>query len=124
MTHHAGTGAQGHRTLPSTFTLALVGIATRAVQGFVAAVKNRLEVRELYQLDDRALKDIGLMRADVDAALGLPLHLDPSRHLVDVAGDKRGRKVEKPTALVTRERLGRVRSADASVTTAMPAACA
>jgi uncharacterized protein YjiS (DUF1127 family) len=119
MTHHAGTGASG-----STFTLALVGIATRAIQGFVAAVKNRLAVRELYQLDDRALKDIGLMRTDVQAALGLPLHLDPSRHLVDVAGDKRGRKVEKPAKVVTQERLGRVRRNNAPVTTAMPAACA
>jgi uncharacterized protein YjiS (DUF1127 family) len=115
MTHHAGTGAAG-----STFTLALVGIATRAVQGFVAAVKNRLEVRELYQLDDRALKDIGLMRADVTAALDMPLHRDPSLHLVDVAGEGRPsrRNAEKPAAMVTTPRLDRVRCNDAGMTAA------
>jgi uncharacterized protein YjiS (DUF1127 family) len=108
MTHHAGTGAAG-----STFTLAVIGIAMRAVRGFVAAVKNRLEVRELYQLDDRALKDIGLMRADVDAALGMPLHLDPSRHLVDVAGGAQGQRAERHAPFAVSERLDYVRRPDA-----------
>jgi uncharacterized protein YjiS (DUF1127 family) len=110
MTLHAGTGAAG-----STFTLALVSIATRAIAEFGRVVKNRIAVRELYQLDDRALKDIGLVRTDVDAALGLPFHLDPSHHLVDVAGGTRGQRIEKPAVIVTPERLDRVRRVDAAL---------
>jgi uncharacterized protein YjiS (DUF1127 family) len=116
MTHHAGSGASG-----STFTLALVGVALRAVRHFAAAMKNRVEVRELYELDDRALKDIGLMRTDIQAALDSPLHRDPSRHLVDVAGGGRGERRAKPAAAVTPERLDRVRRADAAVKPAVPA---
>jgi uncharacterized protein YjiS (DUF1127 family) len=110
MTLHAGTGAAG-----STFTLALVGIATRALAGFAKVMKNRLAVRELYQLDARALKDIGLVRSDVDAALDLPLHLDPSLHLVDISGGKRGRRSEKPATPVMPVRLDRVRRTDADL---------
>jgi uncharacterized protein YjiS (DUF1127 family) len=110
MTHHAGTGAAG-----STFTLALVGIAVRAVQSVVRNLKNRFEVRGLRHLDDRALNDIGLTRSDVDAALSLPLHVDPSGHLVDVAGGGRAirRSVEKPDAAIDPVRLDRVRRNDA-----------
>ena len=115
MTLHAGNGASG-----STFTLALAGVAMRAVRHFAMALKNRREVRMLHELDDRALKDIGLMRSDIHAALDSPLHLDPSRHLVDVAGHGRSasrRDVVSPTGPV------RLRGVDAPV---MPrdAACA
>ncbi len=118
MTHHSVTGAAG-----STFTLALVGVAIRAVRDVAAAMRNRREVRDLQRLDDRALKDIGLARADVEAALGLPIHLDPSRHLVDITGRQRGQGAEKPAVVVRSERLDRVRRADASVTTGLTAAC-
>jgi uncharacterized protein YjiS (DUF1127 family) len=115
MTHHAGTGAAG-----STFTLALAGVALRAVRLALRNLKNRLEVRSLHQLDDRALKDIGLMRSDVDAALSLPFHLDPSLHLVDVAGGggQRRRSAEKPSIVVMAPRLDRVRRDDAALTAA------
>jgi uncharacterized protein YjiS (DUF1127 family) len=73
----------------STFTLALAGFVVRALKRVATSLKNRREVRQLGELDDRALKDIGLMRTDVQAALSSPLHLDPSLHLVDVAGHKR-----------------------------------
>jgi uncharacterized protein YjiS (DUF1127 family) len=110
MTHNAGTGAAG-----STFTLALAGVAVRAARQALRNLKNRFEVRSLHQLDDRALKDIGLMRSDVDAALSVALHLDPSHHLLDVAGHGRSprRNVEKPTLVVTPVRLDRVRRDDA-----------
>jgi uncharacterized protein YjiS (DUF1127 family) len=121
MTHHAGTGARG-----STFTLALVGVALRAVRQFAAAVKNRARVRELYELDDRALKDIGLMRTDIHAALDAPLHLDPSRHLADVAGGGRGQRLDKPAPALTPAGAMRLRREDAPVNPRMPAdaACA
>jgi uncharacterized protein YjiS (DUF1127 family) len=119
MTLHAGNGAQG-----STFTLALVGVAVRAAKAIAQAIRNRAEVRALNDLDDRALKDIGLMRSDVTAALDWPLHRDPSQHLVDVTGHGRsGRtQAEAATPIVPM----RLRSADADVTRAIPAnaACA
>jgi uncharacterized protein YjiS (DUF1127 family) len=108
MTRHAGTGAAG-----TIFTLALVGIASRAIRQALRNLKNRVEVRGLHELDDRALKDIGLMRSDVDAALSLPLLIDPSLHLVAVSGRKREPRTEKPAAQVIPAGLDRVRRTDA-----------
>jgi uncharacterized protein YjiS (DUF1127 family) len=45
------------------------------------ALRHRREVLRLADLDDRALKDIGLLRADVEGALLEPLHKDPSKVL-------------------------------------------
>jgi uncharacterized protein YjiS (DUF1127 family) len=73
----------------NTFTLALAGMAVRALSRVVMALKNRRQVGSLTQLDDRALKDIGLLRSDVHAALSSPFFRDPSVQLVDVAGYKR-----------------------------------
>jgi uncharacterized protein YjiS (DUF1127 family) len=72
-----------------TFTLALAGMAVRALSRVVVALKNRRQVGSLTQLDDRALKDIGLLRSDVRDALSGPFYRDPSVQLVDVAGYKR-----------------------------------
>ena len=47
----------------------------------LTALRNRREVMRLTDLDDRALKDIGLLRADVEGALLEPLHKDPSKVL-------------------------------------------
>ena len=47
------------------------------------ALRNRLAVQRLRDLDDRALKDIGLVRSDVAGALAAPLHVDPSSVLSD-----------------------------------------
>ncbi len=40
----------------------------------LAALRNRREVMRLTDLDDRALKDIGLLRADVEGALLEPFY--------------------------------------------------
>jgi uncharacterized protein YjiS (DUF1127 family) len=45
------------------------------------ALRHRREVLRLADLDDRSLKDIGLLRADVEGALLEPLHKDPSKVL-------------------------------------------
>ena len=58
------------------------------------ALRHRSEIRSLGELDDRALKDIGLSRMDVDGALAQPFYRDPSRVL----------------ALRSRERLFRSRA--------------
>ncbi|MFM9973399.1 MAG: DUF1127 domain-containing protein [Beijerinckiaceae bacterium] len=75
---------------PATFTLALTGIAFRAIAQIFVVLKNRRQIARLADLDDRALKDIGLIRSDVDAALTLPLHMDPSHHLREVSGHAKG----------------------------------
>jgi uncharacterized protein YjiS (DUF1127 family) len=116
MTHHAGNGAFG-----STFTLALVGVAVRAIRQFAMALKNRAEVRHLHELDDRALKDIGLMRTDIHAALDMPLYRDPSRHLVDVAGVTRSRRPATQPAAVSSAGAMRLRRTDAPVKAGMAA---
>lgn len=54
------------------------------------AIANRMAVRELAQLDDHALKDIGLTRSDVQGALGVSWTDDPSRVLGSIAGTSHG----------------------------------
>jgi len=73
----------------STFTLAFAGIVVGGLVQAARRLKNRSEVMRLSDLDDRALKDIGLLRTDVHAALAMPLRCDPSDHLIEVAGHKR-----------------------------------
>ena len=80
MTFAARTGALG-----STFTIALIGLALRTVRMFAAALKNRSEVRNLYELDDRALKDIGLMRSDIVSALDIFLRYEFLRRLASLS---------------------------------------
>ena len=66
----------GERTGPDRAD-SLVGRA----KDVLAALRNRRAVMRLTDLDDRALKDIGLLRADVEGALLEPLHKDPSKVL-------------------------------------------
>ena len=67
---------------PSSGWLAAAGRralqALRALASLARAVRNRREVMHLLELDDRALKDIGLVRNDVAGALDAPLTRDPS----------------------------------------------
>jgi uncharacterized protein YjiS (DUF1127 family) len=63
----------------------------RRIATFLAAVRHRREVMNLADLDDRALKDIGLERTDVNQALREPLFRNPSLVLVrSVAEQRRG----------------------------------
>jgi uncharacterized protein YjiS (DUF1127 family) len=54
----------------------------RQVATIATAIKHRRAVMNLDELDDRALTDIGLVRADVDSALSEPFFRDPSMVLV------------------------------------------
>ncbi len=51
--------------------------------------RNRKTVANLANLDDRALRDIGLTRADVRSALAAPAGHDPSRQLASLVAERR-----------------------------------
>lgn len=61
------------------------------VLALVRALRHRGEVRQLAELDDRALKDIGLTRLDVIGALGEPMFKDPSTVLMVRSVERRSR---------------------------------
>ena len=82
------------------------GASARLFGGLWRALRNRREVHRLADLDDRALKDIGLLRSDVEGALLEPFHKDPSRVLSVRRVERRGRsrpEVTTPAALAERE---------------------
>jgi uncharacterized protein YjiS (DUF1127 family) len=108
----------------STLSFALAGIFFRYVKQSFSVLKNRREIAQLSNLDDRALKDIGLVRSDVQAALAGPLFSDPSHHLMDVAGHKRSPSRAAVQSLQT-SGMHRLRHTDALVTHASikPTAC-
>jgi uncharacterized protein YjiS (DUF1127 family) len=98
----------------TTFTLALVRMAVRRVRSYGQALANRRAVTSLHALDDRGLKDIGLTRADVQAALLQPINADPSQHLANL---REGVEPSKPAPLVTAQHWSRTRRTDAGVST-------
>jgi len=112
MTRYKPVAATG-----ATFTLSLMMISSRAIARAAAstwiALKNRRQVTRLNHLDERTLKDIGLMRSDVTAALSLPFHTDPSLHLVDVSGH--GTHGARRMQSVSKSELVRLRDNDALV---------
>lgn len=52
--------------------------AGRRVRAIATALRNRRAVNLLLELDDRMLKDVGLVRNDVVGVLETPLSRDPS----------------------------------------------
>lgn len=64
-----------------SLAFAAVRTAIRVSGRAVSILQNRNAVQRLTELDDRALKDIGLVRSDVAGALAEPLHVDPSQIL-------------------------------------------
>ena len=63
-------------------------VLAQATRGVVIAAVNRRAVRELDQSDDRLLKDIGLTRGDLSAALDVPFYRDPSANLAAHSGGR------------------------------------
>jgi len=64
---------------------ATVAAAARRVAGAFAAAwtvyRNRRQLRRLAELDDYLLADMGLSRADVEAAAVTPFYTDPTAKL-------------------------------------------
>ena len=69
-------------TFPGTTVL---GQVARSLINLVKALRDRREVMNLAEFDDRMLKDIGLLRSDVDSALAEPIFHNPSWVLVRCA---------------------------------------
>ncbi|MGO4573472.1 DUF1127 domain-containing protein [Microvirga sp. 2TAF3] len=63
----------------------LLGPMFRAVVNLARALQHRREVMRLTEFDDRMLKDIGLVRSDVEGALAGSLLDNPSLVLVRCA---------------------------------------
>lgn len=70
----------------------MVTVLARKMGDFLVAWTNRRAIYKLSRLDDRHLQDIGLTRADVTWALGLPLDVDPSSELNALVERKRAAK--------------------------------
>ena len=68
--------------------LHVVALAMRAV---ARAITHRREVHQLLDLDERSLRDIGLIRSDVIGALDQSWSKDPSAILVVRSVDRRSR---------------------------------
>ena len=104
-----------------TKTLSAVsGGAARAVahsvtgtKNLVRAVVHRREVMRLSELDERGLKDIGLVRSDIDGALAVSWLSDPSSVLQarsdqqqSVAASRREAGVRRPMVIPAAVRPG------------------
>jgi len=80
------------------------------VKAAARALLHRRSVYRLAELDDRTLKDIGLLRTDIDSALAEPFYRDPTTLLAERAYHRRARA--RTTALVKLVRERAERSAE------------
>ena len=78
------------RPLTATVMRAALSVI-RAAAGLGRALTHRRDVRLLLELDDRQLKDIGLVRNDVLGALAGPIGKDPSIVLLVRSVEQRSR---------------------------------
>lgn len=79
-------------TCPGSFVQRAVGVAGRGFKAVARALAHRRQVGSMLELDDRMLKDIGLVRADVVGALAGPMTTDPSTLLCLRSLDNRSRQ--------------------------------
>jgi uncharacterized protein YjiS (DUF1127 family) len=87
----------------------VVAQAARAVAGFARGIAHRRRIQSLLELDERALKDIGLLRNDVLGALAQPLFTDPSTVLLIRSVERRARQRTLPTEAERPEPVRRLR---------------
>lgn len=85
------------RTVSTSFSPAesaerQVSVLDRALQlvsRFVQAVRHRATLSDLTHFDEHMLRDIGLNRSDVLAALDAPIGQDPSERLASTVRQRR-----------------------------------
>ncbi len=68
---------------PASMMLRLARTGFGQISGLVRGLKHRRDVIALGALDDRSLKDIGLVRSDIAGALATSYFEDPSLVLAD-----------------------------------------
>lgn len=70
---------------PLAIALSALARTYRAATAFTVTVRNRWQLKQLHDLDDHLLADIGLTRADLREAAEMPLLSDPSVRLSLIA---------------------------------------
>ncbi|MDP3255282.1 DUF1127 domain-containing protein, partial [Bosea sp. (in: a-proteobacteria)] len=68
----------------------VVTLTLKPVNAIVKALIHRREVMRLGELDERGLKDIGLVRSDLDGALAVSWLSDPSLILAERSSARHG----------------------------------
>lgn len=87
-------------------------LTLRPVNAIVKALIHRREVMRLGELDERGLKDIGLVRSDLDGALSVSWLSDPSLVLAERSSARHGvASLRRQAALQQAERLAPARPA-------------
>jgi uncharacterized protein YjiS (DUF1127 family) len=94
----------------ATVSVVATRIVTRGITGVISfskAILNRREIMRLTELDERGLKDIGLVRSDVEGALATSWLRDPSTclaarsnaasHVASVRREEGGRQAQAKT---------------------------
>jgi uncharacterized protein YjiS (DUF1127 family) len=89
-----------------------VTLTLRPVNAIVKALIHRREVMRLGELDERGLKDIGLVRSDLDGALSVSWLSDPSLVLAERSSARHGvASLRRQAAVQQAERLAPARPA-------------
>lgn len=91
--------------IPASGPVRAARAVLRVVVGFGIALMHRREVTTLLDLDDRMLKDIGLVRSDIQGALAGSIGRDPSvvLRLRSVEHRARRRAIEAHVGRLARE---------------------
>jgi uncharacterized protein YjiS (DUF1127 family) len=94
----------------TTLVARVAAVTLRQITRLVVALRHRHAIKGLAELDERALKDIGLLLSDVHGALAEPFYRDPSTVLLLRSVERRARiralapvtpdATWRPTALV------------------------
>jgi uncharacterized protein YjiS (DUF1127 family) len=76
----------------TTLVARVAAVTLRQLNRMIVALKHRHAIKALAELDERALKDIGLVPSDVHGALAEPFYRDPSTVLLLRSVERRAGK--------------------------------